>query len=64
MARKATERDAQPGKHLWMKDHGGWRRVEVQGVTPSTKGIKVVFRDEEGQEGRRLLDALYRSPAS
>ena len=64
MARKATERDAQPGTHLWMKDHGGWRRVVVQGTAESTKGIKVIFRDEDGQEGRRLLDALYRTPAS
>ncbi len=62
MARKATERDVKPGRQLWVKDHGGWRQVVVQDTTPSSKGIKVVFRDQDGQEGQRLLDALYRSP--
>lgn len=63
MARKAREQDAQPGTPLWMKDHGEWRRIIVQGTAESPKGIKVIFQDENGQEGRRLLDALYRSPA-
>jgi hypothetical protein len=61
MARKASTGDAQIGHTLWIKDHGGWRAVVVQGVVASTKGLKVRFRDQDGQEGQRLLDAFYRS---
>ena len=61
---KATEVDVTHGRRLWIKDHGGWCSVIVQGMSPSAKGIKVIFVDEAGREGKRLLEALYRHPVS
>lgn len=64
MARKASTQDAQLGRSLWLKDHGGWRAIIVQAVVPSVKGPKVQFQDQDGQVGQCLLTACYRSTHS
>lgn len=65
MATKATPADVRPGRMLWLKDHGEWIPVVVEGTTPSPRGIKVVFHHPAEGVGQRLLDALYRTaPAS
>ncbi|MCL4318831.1 MAG: hypothetical protein M1596_02905 [Firmicutes bacterium] len=60
LRQKASRRDAQVGQVLWRKDHGGWGAVTVTAVVPSPKGLKVHYRDVDGQPGKCLLDALYR----
>lgn len=54
MAHKASVQDAQIGRTLWVKDHGGWRAMVVHAAVTSVKGPKVHFRDQDGQDGQCL----------
>ena len=60
MRQKARRQDARAGQTLWRKDHGAYTAITVTAVTPSPKGFKVHYQDENGQLGKCLLEALYR----
>ncbi len=48
VARKTIAQDAQIGRTLWLKDHGGWRAIVVQAVVTSVKGPQGNFWDLDG----------------